>query len=371
MTAHQTQFGELHLHLRNVQDDGEPHHPHFDRYGLPRIGAVLQEGDPMYVLYNDVKKTFLSLKYKKAEKCIVEQVRVIQTRANEYHQQEPVIVTLKLRYDRSPIIGDKFASRAGQKGTLAQLWPQENMPFTQSGIVPDLIINPHAFPSRMTIGMLLESMASKGAALNGEFYDSTPFKFNEENRAVDHFGAKLLKHGYSYYGAEEMYSGTTGVVMKAEIYIGLVYYQRLRHMISDKYQVRAMGPVNTLTKQPLKGRKRKGGIRLGEMERDSIISHGCAYLLHDRLFHNSDGEVRFVCTKHESFMTVLYNAKEAKMWCKLCDSDMYLKRINVPHVLSYLSNELAAMNVRLSLQVRDESPVEAASCKQRIAVTSH
>jgi len=305
------------------------------------------------------------MSYKKAETCVVEQVRVIKTRQNEFGEEEPVLVTLKLRYNRCPIIGDKFASRAGQKGTMSQLWPQEDMPFSESGIVPDLIINPHAFPSRMTIGMLLESMASKSGALNGEFYDSTPFKFDEKNRAVDHFGAKLLANGYSFYGAESMYCGTTGVAMKANIYIGLVYYQRLRHMISDKYQVRAMGPVNELTKQPLKGRKRGGGIRLGEMERDSLISHGCAYLLHDRLFTNSDGEIRWMCKKCGSFLTVFDNPNECKKWCKVCDNGDDLTRINVPHVLSYLSNELAAMNVKLTLKV--EEP-DLNNTNRRIAV---
>eukprot|EP01083_Nonionella_stella_P077642 212124_1 len=347
LSTHQTQLGELHLHLRGNDDA-------FDEYGLPSVGTRLSQGDPLYILYNDVTRDYTTIRYRKAEACVVEQIRVIKTRCNELNRTEPVCVTLKLRYDRAPIIGDKFASRAGQKGTLAQLWPQENMPFTDNGIVPDLIINPHAFPSRMTIGMLLESMASKSGALNGEFYDSTPFKFDEENRAVDHFGSKLLDNGYSYYGAESMYCGTTGQQMAAEIYIGLVYYQRLRHMISDKYQVRSLGPVNNLTKQPLKGRKRRGGIRLGEMERDSIISHGCAHLLHDRLFHNSDGEVRWMCTKCGSFLSIYDHPKQAKKWCRCCDNGDNLTRINVPHVLSYLSNELAAMNVKLTLKVQDD-----------------
>ena len=238
LTRHQTQLGELHLHLRNIANDNKTfHNINFDQYGLPMVGSIIYEQEPLYILYNDLKKTFLPIRYKKAETCIVEQINIIGTKLNEYNIEEPVIVTIKLRYNRSPVIGDKFASRAGQKGTLAQLWPQEDMPFTENGIVPDLIINPHAFPSRMTIGMLLESMASKAGALDGKFYDSTPFKFNEENRAVDYFGNKLLSNGYNYYGSQQMYCGTTGVAMKADIYIGLVYYQRLRHMISDKYQV--------------------------------------------------------------------------------------------------------------------------------------
>eukprot|EP01084_Bolivina_argentea_P266979 453030_1 len=355
LTTHQTQLGELHLHLRNISNihSATLYNSNFNEYGLPLIGAIILQNEPLYILYNDIKKDFTEIRYRKSEACIIEQIRIIRTHKNEFNVEEPIIVSIKLRYNRFPIIGDKFASRAGQKGTLAQLWPQRDMPFTSDGIVPDLIINPHAFPSRMTIGMLLESMASKVGALNGEYYDSTPFKFDEENRAVDHFGGKLLSAGYNYYGSEQMYSGVTGVAMIAEIYIGLVYYQRLRHMISDKYQVRALGPVNNLTKQPLKGRKRRGGIRLGEMERDSIISHGCAYLLHDRLFHNSDGEIRWMCKKCKGFISVFDNPKYQKKWCKICNNGDNLTRINVPHVFAYLTNELAAMNVKLNLTVKE------------------
>lgn len=297
----------------------------------------------------------MAVRYRKDEPCIVEQVRFIDS-----GHKEPQIMTIKLRFNRNPIIGDKFASRAGQKGTLAQLWPQEDMPFTDSGIVPDLIINPHAFPSRMTIGMLLESMAGKSGALHGEFYNGSPFQSDIENgNQLDKFGSLLLKKGFNYFGSESMYAGTTGEHMKCEIYIGLVYYQRLRHMISDKYQVRATGPVNMLTKQPLKGRKRKGGIRLGEMERDSLISHGCAFLLHDRLFNCSDGEQRWLCKRCGSFLSVYFNSDYKRYVCKLCDnSDKYVTRVNLPHVFSYLSNELAAMNVKLTLKVDEKIPIK-------------
>ncbi len=319
LTTHQSQLGELHLHLRNISNisSNKLYNNNFDSYGLPHIGSIILQNEPLYILYNDIKKDFTSIRYRKTEPCIIEQIRIIKTNLNEFNKEETIIVTLKLRYDRSPVIGDKFASRAGQKGTLAQLWPQRDVPFTSDGIVPDLIINPHAFPSRMTVGLLLESMASKVGSLNGEYYDSTPFKFDEENTAVDHFGSKLLANGYNYYGSEQMYSGITGVAMVAEIYIGLVYYQRLRHMISDKYQVSALEPVNNLTKQPLKGRKRRGGIRLGEMERDSIISHGCAYLLLDRLFHNSDGEIRWMPTNRKQWVCgthVLVQRDKSTQW---------------------------------------------------------
>ena len=126
-----------------------------------------------------------------------------------------------------------------------------------------------------------------------------------------------------------------------------------------------MGPVNNLTKQPLKGRKRRGGIRLGEMERDSLISHGCAFLLHDRLFHCSDGEIRWICKKCGSFLTVYDNPLHLKKWCRICDNGDDLTRINVPHVFSYLSNELAAMNVKLTLKIEDKPDIAR---KKRIAL---
>jgi DNA-directed RNA polymerase I subunit RPA2 len=171
---------------------------------------------------------------------------------------------------------------------MSILWPQVDMPFTESGMSPDVIINPHAFPSRMTIGMLVESMAGKAGAIHGIYQDATPFRFDEKNMAVKYFGEQMLKAGYSYYGTEPMYSGVLGTEFKADIYFGVVYYQRLRHMVKDKFQVRSIGPVNQITKQPLKGRKLGGGIRFGEMERDSLIAHGASFLLQDRFMGCSD-----------------------------------------------------------------------------------
>lgn len=134
------------------------------------------------------------------------------------------------------------------------------MPFTENGIVPDIIINPHAFPSRMTIGMLIESMAAKNGALSGKYEEVHQFEKYEDDDIIGYFGNQLKKHGYNYYGNEIMYSGITGTQMKVEIFIGVVYYQRLRHMVSDKSQARSTGPIDVLTHQPVKGRKKGGGI---------------------------------------------------------------------------------------------------------------
>lgn len=159
---------------------------------------------------------------------------------------------VKLRIPRSPVIGDKFSSRHGQKGVCSQKYPMVDMPFSESGMQPDIIINPHAFPSRMTIGMFVESIAAKAGAMHGFAQDGTPFCFSEDDTPADYFGEQLVAAGYNYHGNEPMYSGITGKEFAADIYIGVVYYQRLRHMVGDKWQVRTTGPVDQVTHQPVK-----------------------------------------------------------------------------------------------------------------------
>ncbi|KJZ73028.1 DNA-directed RNA polymerase I subunit RPA2 [Hirsutella minnesotensis 3608] len=266
-----------------------------DDDGLPHVGRLVQEGDVICAWHTvtlDYNGNLVNLdgvthyeKYKDSETGFVEEVRLIGSETGS----EPLqTVSIKFRVPRSPVIGDKFSSRHGQKGVCSQKWPAVDMPFSESGMQPDVIINPHAFPSRMTIGMFVESLAGKAGALHGLAQDSTPFKFDEQNTAADYFGHQLMKAGYSYHGNEPMYSGITGEELGADIYIGVVYYQRLRHMVNDKYQVRTTGPVVPTTGQPIKGRKRGGGIRVGEMERDALLAHGTAFLLQDRLLNCSD-----------------------------------------------------------------------------------
>jgi len=273
-------------------------------------------------------------------------------------------VNITFRYPRKPVIGDKFSSRHGQKGTLSVLWPQENMPFSESGMSPDVLINPHAFPSRMTIGMLIESMAGKSAAVHGEFQDATPFRFHEENRVIDHVGEQLKACGYNYYGSEPLYNGLTGEQMHADIFIGLVFYQRLRHMVSDKSQVRSTGRVTPLTRQPVKGRAQHGGIRLGEMERDALLSHGVAFCLQDRLMDCSDAHIAYVCGQCGGLLSVYQqpsagqaapSAVVPKMTqtCVMCKTADHVRPIKLPYVFRYLSNELAGMGIKMSLELKD------------------
>merc|ERR1712061_87332 len=203
------------------------------------------------------------------------------------------IVQMRVRSIRIPQIGDKFASRHGQKGTCGILYSQDDMPFTQEGITPDLIINPHAIPSRMTVGHLIECLLSKVAALNGTEGDATAFT----NLTVNDISQELNKLGYQKHGWEQMYNGYTGIPMPNMIFIGPTYYQRLKHMVVDKIHSRARGVVNTLTRQPMKGKIREGGLRFGEMERDCIVSHGAASFLRERLLMVSDAYHIQVCEK--------------------------------------------------------------------------
>ncbi|KAI0920779.1 DNA-directed RNA polymerase I subunit rpa2, variant 2 [Taiwanofungus camphoratus] len=290
-----------------IRTEGDRQHPccHFvDNDGLPFVGARLSPGDPLVAYVDDTTGRTRFVKYKGDEIAYVDTVRIL---CGDTGDTEPQKVHITLRITRAPVIGDKFSSRHGQKGVCSQKWPAIDMPFSESGMQPDIIINPHAFPSRMTIGMLVESMAGKAGAMHGLAQDATPFQFTEEDTAVDYFGEQLLAAGYNYYGNEPMYSGITGQEFAADIYIGVVYYQRLRHMVLDKFQVRTTGPVDPVTRQPVKGRKRAGGIRFGEMERDALIAHGTSFLLQDRLMNCSDYSTAWVCRTCGSLISLGYD----------------------------------------------------------------
>jgi len=275
---------------------------HIGSDGLPHIGVELNKGMAEFIYIDTVKDILVTEFFKDNEPARVEEIRIY----NENSLDE-ITVNFKFRIKRYPVIGDKFSSRHGQKGVLSTLWKHENMPFSENGITPDIIINPHAFPSRMTIGMLIESLAGKSGSLHGKFQEVSAFQQFENDDIIGFFGKELLDKGYNYYGSEIMYSGISGLQMKAEIFMGVVYYQRLRHMVNDKAQARSLGPIDVLTRQPVKGRKNQGGIRFGEMERDSLLAHGVSFCLHDRLFNCSDySEGNLINNKLNLFYSYFY-----------------------------------------------------------------
>ncbi|XP_064213291.1 DNA-directed RNA polymerase I subunit RPA2 [Tribolium castaneum] len=324
-----------------------------DTDGLPIIGRRMKDGDPLYCYYSVDESVYKVTKFSGKEECFVDMVKLCAS-----FETTNRTACFTFRVPRNPNVGDKFASRAGQKGICSQKWPMEDLPFTETGLVPDIVFNPHGFPSRMTIAMMIEVMAGKSAALHGLVHDATPFKFTEEDTAIDYFGRLLEAGGYNYYGTETMYSGIDGREMTAQIFFGIVHYQRLRHMVSDKWQVRSTGPTDILTRQPLKGRKRGGGVRFGEMERDSLISHGASFLLQDRLFHCSDKTTAFICTSCGTLLgpvTVITRVAEkanqstCKETCRLCGHGRDISEIQIPYIFKFFVTQMASCNINVKM----------------------
>jgi DNA-directed RNA polymerase beta subunit len=257
---------------------------------------------------------------------------------------------VRIRTLRKPVYGDKFSSRHGQKGTCGNIIPESDMPFTKDGLRPDIIINPHAIPSRMTIAQLKETLLGKVLLELGAFGDGTSFG----NLDIASIAKELQKTGFESYGNEIMYNGLTGEQMEMETFIGPCFYQRLKHMVNDKQHSRAFGPMVNLTRQPAEGRSRDGGFRIGEMERDVMIAHGMAHFCKERLFDVSDKYSAFVCRK--CGMLAAYNdgdnaskhnpmAKFVIHRCNTCDNRTEFARVAIPYAYKLMSQELQAINV--------------------------
>ena len=256
---------------------------------------------------------------------------------------------VRVRTLRKPVLGDKFSSRSGQKGTVGNIIPECDMPFTKDGLRPDIIINPHAIPSRMTIGQLKETLLGKVLIELGLFGDATSFG----NLDVKTISAELQKLGYESYGNELMYNGLTGEQLETNIFVGPVFYQRLKHMVNDKQHSRAIGPMVNLTRQPAEGRSRDGGFRIGEMERDVMLAHGMSKFCKERMFDVSDKYSVYVCKK--CGMVASYNdgdknrayenADFSVHLCKTCDNKTDFALVNIPYAYKLLSQELQTINV--------------------------
>ena len=284
------------------------------------------------------------------------------------------IAKVRVREERIPAMGDKFASRAGQKGTIGMVVPEADMPFNAHGIRPDLIVNPHAMPSRMTIGQIVECLTGKGSAMTGNFADCTAFS-NLRKGAVGYYGELLTNVGYHSSGCEIMYNGFTGEQIIADIFVGPTYYMRLKHMVKDKINYRARGPNTNLTRQPVSGRANDGGLRIGEMERDGLISHGISSFLKDSMMERGDKYEMAVC--NTTGMAAVYNPSRHLLYSLGADGPVKFVNtiggdgnqtqqihqitkygrsfsiVQIPYSLKLLIQEMQAMNIRISLITED------------------
>jgi DNA-directed RNA polymerase beta subunit len=232
-------------------------------------------------------------------------------------------VKIRIVENRIPVVGDKMSSRHSQKGTVGQIMDEEDMPFTAKGVRPDLIFNPHGIPTRMTVGQFLEAATNKLGIHLGSFADATPFSVN--NRIPD-LKAAMLQMGFEPYSHEVLYNGMTGEQMEADIFMGPIYYQRLKQMVEDKINYRDTGPKTLLTHQPTQGRSSEGGMRIGEMERDSLIAHGMSKFIRESFMERSDGT------------TVLFDKETGRV-------DTSRDTLDMPYAMSLFAQELAAMHI--------------------------
>ena len=246
---------------------------------------------------------------------------------------------MRLREERVPRIGDKFSSRHGQKGTIGNIIPECDMPFTADGLRPDVIINPHAIPSRMTIAQLKETVLGKVLLELGLFGDGTSFG----NFAVQDICKELQKVGYESTGNELLYNGLTGEQLETSIFIGPAFYQRLKHMVTDKQHSRSIGPMMNLTRQPAEGRAKDGGLRFGEMERDCMCSHGASRFTKGRLYDASDAFSVHVCKR--CGLIAAYNDQVHIHFCKTCDNRSDFDYVELPYSCKLLMQELMTMNI--------------------------
>lgn len=329
-------------------------HDILDLDGLARVGWQVRNGETMIKKEtpldtgqghvpgdkrsNDFRDS--SISYRIPDPAFIDKVQVTQT------EKETVLVKVQTRQTRRPELGDKFSSRHGQKGVVGIIVEAEDLPFSDSGLVPDIIMNPHGFPSRMTVGKLLECLTGKAAVVHGR----KQYGYGDAFRShpVKEVSEVLVDHGFSWLGKDYFTSGITGEPHEAYIFNGPIFYQRLKHMVQDKMHSRARGPRAILTRQPTEGRSRDGGLRLGEMERDCLIAYGASQLLLERLMHSSDGTSIDICQRCGLF--------GYRGYCQTCQSTREVTQMTMPYAAKLLVQELISMNVGVRLQMEDEFP---------------
>lgn len=341
-----------------VDENGEPIFPHasLGPDGLGEVGMRVENGQ-VYVnkcVPNNAGESVLGSNeqpqnqqqtaeshrevpafYKGPEPAYVDQVMM------SVSDNDQALIKVLLRQTRRPELGDKFSSRHGQKGVCGIIVQQEDLPFNDDGISPDIIMNPHGFPSRMTVGKMIELISGKAGVLNGSLEYGTCFGGSK----LEEMSKILVDKGFSYSGKDMLYSGITGECLQAYIFFGPIYYQKLKHMVLDKMHARARGPRAVLTRQPTEGRSRDGGLRLGEMERDCVIAYGASQLLLERLMLSSDAFEVDICNQCG---LMGYNS-----WCTTCKSSEYIIKMTIPYAAKLLFQELLSMNIAPRLKLGD------------------
>jgi DNA-directed RNA polymerase beta subunit len=256
------------------------------------------------------------------------------------------LIQVRLRDQRIPEIGDKFTSRHGQKGVIALITPQTNMPFSASGIIPDIVFSPHGVPSRMTVSHLIELIGGKVGALNGRYVDGTTFDAESE---AD-LRKELVSLGFRENGTETLYNGMTGEQYQAKIFVGNMYYLKLKYMVANKLQARARGPIQLLTRQPTEGRAKEGGLRLGEMEKDTFVAHGASLLLKERF--DSDRTVVPIC--ESCGMIAVYDEYKNKKYCPICGDNVEINNIEISYAFKLILDEFKALGIYPKLALKNK-----------------
>lgn len=318
---------------------------------IGKVSAVQTNGNPNIKPYKDASEV-----YKHYLPATIDKV------LNDIKNSENCeIKKVRIRSERIPFIGDKFSTKAAQKGTIGLILPAADMPVTENGIVPDIIFNPSSIYGRMTVGFLFEGLFGKAGAIKGCEYDATGFiERNPEN-----IEQVLKSYGFNEHGLETMYNGMTGEKMQVKIFVCPMYYLRLSHLVANKVHARATGPKSTLERQPVEGRKRGGGLRIGEMERDVLISHGTAKYLKEKLLDVSDKYECYVCGKCGLIASRLKNSQSQNVnpshndiyYCKVCDNNIYIKKVIIPYAFKLLCQELMSMSVIPKLKLDDNDEI--------------
>lgn len=331
-------------HKKKTVSHFEQKYHAIDKDGLPFISSKLSNGDIFVSKFTPVNKTQLineseqmytpsPISYKSTNTGIVDRVMITSTPTN------PELIKIITREVRRPELGDKFSSRHGQKGVVGLIVEQENMPFSEQGWCPDLIMNPHGYPSRMTVGKLIELVAGKSALFDGKLKYGTAF----DGDSVDSVTNILKDNGFSMTGKDFLYDGITGEPVECAVYQGPIFYQRLKHMVTDKIHSRARGPKTGLTRQPIEGRAKEGGLRLGEMERDCLVGYGAACLLIERLMISSDLFVAYICCEC-GFLAYCGD-------CTFCGNGKSVLPIKIPYAFKLLTQELLSMNIKVKFNI--------------------